>query len=378
MAWNQPGSGQQPGGGNQDPWGRRPSAGGGQGGSGKGFMDRLQGLFGGNDPQGEKQLSRLLLVGAVGLWALFGFYRVEQAERAVLLRFGEFQSIQTAGLHWHPPLIDAVRKINVERTEQMPINANMITEDENIVDISLSVQYRIADPRLYVLAVADPQSTLTHATESALRHVVGSAKMTQVLGEGRSRLAQDMQPRLQSYLDRYKTGLSVRNVNILEALPPKEVKAAFDDVIRAKEDKERLKNQAETYANGIVPEARGQAARLIADATAYKQEVVDRATGDASRFKGLLGEYRQNPAVMRSRLYLETMEAVLGKTSKIVVEPNGAAPLLYIPMDKLTGANAAAGSVPAAEALPAGGIPPAQTSSSRDATRGGRNLEEAR
>ncbi len=379
MAWNQPGSGQQPGGGNQDPWGRRPSAGGGQGGSGKGFMDKLQSLFGGNDPQGEKQLSRLLLVGAVGLWALFGFYRVEQAERAVLLRFGEFQSIQTAGLHWHPPLVDSVRKINVERTEQMPINANMITEDENIVDIALSVQYRISDPRLYVLAVADPQSTLAHATESALRHVVGSAKMTQVLGEGRARLAQDMQPRLQSYLDRYKTGLSVRNVNILEALPPKEVKAAFDDVIRAKEDKERLKNQAETYANGIVPEARGQAARLIADATAYKQEVVDRATGDASRFKGLLSEYRQNPAVMRSRLYLETMEAVLGKTSKIVVEPNGAAPLLYIPMDKLTGAGAAAGSVPAAEALqPGAGIPPAQTSGSRDAMRGGRNLEEAR
>lgn len=376
MAWNQPGSGQQPGGGNQDPWGRKPSAGGGRGGAGGGFMDKLQSIFGGGDPQGEKQLSRWLLIGAVGLWALFGFYRVEQAERAVLLRFGEFQSVQTAGLHWHPPLMDSVRKVNVERTEQMPLNASMITEDENIVDISLSVQYRIADPRLYVLAVADPQSTLSHATESALRHVVGSAKMVQVLGEGRSRLAQDMQPRLQSYLDRYKTGLSVRNVNILEALPPKDVKAAFDDVIRAKEDKERLKNQAETYANGIVPEARGQAARLIADATAYKQEAVDRATGDASRFKGLLGEYRQNPAVMRSRLYLETMEAVLSKTSKIVVEPNGAAPLLYIPMDKLAGGNA--GSTPAAEVLPSGAIPPAQTSGSRDATRGGRNLEEAR
>ena len=379
MAWNQPGPGQQPGGGNQDPWGRRPSSGGGAGNGGSGggnFMDKLQGLFGGSDPQGEKQMSRLLLIGAVGLWVLFGFYRVEQAERAVLLRFGEFQSVQTAGLHWHPPLVDSVRKVNVERTEQMPLSASMITEDENIVDISLSVQYRISDPRLYVLAVADPQSTLSHATESALRHVVGSAKMTQVLGEGRARLAQDMTPRLQSYLDRYKTGLSVRNVNILEALPPKEVKAAFDDVIRAKEDKERLKNQAETYANGIVPEARGQAARLVADATGYKQEVVDRAQGDASRFKALVGEYRQNPQVMRSRLYLETMEAVLGKTSKIVVEPTGAAPLLYIPMDKLTGA---AGSAPAAEALPQSGVvPPAQTGGSREAIRGGRNLEEAR
>ncbi|MEL0027391.1 MAG: FtsH protease activity modulator HflK [Perlucidibaca sp.] len=375
MAWNQPGPGQQPGGGNQDPWGRRPSSAGG--GSGGGFMDKLQGLFGGSDPQGEKQLSRLLLVGAVGLWVLFGFYRVEQAERAVLLRFGEFQSVQTAGLHWHPPLIDSVRKVNVERTEQMPLNASMITEDENIVDIALSVQYRISDPRLYVLAVADPQSTLSHATESALRHVVGNAKMTQVLGEGRARLAQDMTPRLQSYLDRYKTGLSVRNVNILEALPPKEVKAAFDDVIRAKEDKERLKNQAETYANGIVPEARGQAARLVADAAAYKQEVVDRAQGDAARFKALIGEYRQNPQVMRSRLYLETMESVLGKTSKIVVEPNGAAPLLYIPMDKLAGS--AAAQTPAAEPLSQSPVvPPAQTGNARESYRGGRNLEEAR
>ncbi|WP_022955037.1 FtsH protease activity modulator HflK [Perlucidibaca piscinae] len=379
MAWNQPGPGQQPGGDSQDPWGRKPSGGRPQGG-GEDLLQKLKGLFGGSDPQGEQQLTRYLLVGAVGLWALFGFYRVEQAERAVLFRFGDYQSVQTAGLHWHPPLVDNVRKVNVERTEQMPLNATMITEDENIVDISLSVQYRIADPRLYVLAVANPESTLAHATESALRHVVGSAKMTQVLGEGRARLAQDMQPRLQAYLDRYQTGLSIRNVNILEALPPKEVKAAFDDVIRAKEDKERLKNQAETYANGIVPEARGQAARLIADATAYKQEVVDRATGDASRFRGLLGEYRQNPQVMRSRLYLETMESVLGKTSKIVVEPNGAAPLLYIPMDKLA-AGTAAGGTPAAELLsqnPAAAVPPAQTGGSRDSVRGGRNTEEAR
>ncbi|PQA49455.1 FtsH protease activity modulator HflK [Amnimonas aquatica] len=374
MAWNQPGSGQKPGGDNQDPWGRRPSAGGG-GKGGNNVLDKLQGMFGGGDPQSEKQLTRLLLVGAVGLWAIFGFYRVEQAERAVLLRFGEFQSVQTAGLHWHPPLVDSLRKVNVERTEQMPLNASMITEDENIVDISLSVQYRIADARLYVLAVADPQSTLAHATESALRHVVGSAKMAQVLGEGRAKLAQDMQPRLQAYLDLYKTGLSVRNVNILEALPPRDVKSAFDDVIRAKEDKERLKNQAETYANGIVPEARGQAARLVADASAYKQEVVDRASGDASRFKGLLGEYRQNPSVMKSRLYLETMESVLGKTSKIVVEPNGAAPLLYLPMDKL-----GQGGAPAAEVLSGQGqvIPPAATGGSREAARTTRNLEEAR
>jgi len=375
MAWNQPGSGQKPEGEKPDPWGRKPAAGGPKGPS---MAEKLGGLFDGSDPSGEKQLSRLLLLGAFALWVVFGFYRVEQAERAVLFRFGAFQSIQTAGLHWHPPLMDSVKKVNVERTEQMPLNASMITEDENIVDISLSVQYRIADARLYALSVASPESTLAHATESALRHVVGNGTMTQILNEGRARVAQDIQPRLQSYLDRYKTGLSVRNVNILEALPPKDVKSAFDDVIRAKEDKERLKNQAETYANGIVPEARGQAARLVADATGYKQEVVDRAQGDASRFRGLLAEYRLNPGVMRSRMYLDMMNDVMSKTSKVVVEPKGAAPLLYLPMDKL---GLPAVTVPAVPAPAAGAGPiiePAATSAARDFVRSGRNLEGAR
>lgn len=378
MAWNEPGSGQRPGGDGQDPWGRKSAD--RQGGSG--LFDKLQDAVSGNDPGGERQLTRLLMLGAFALWVLFGFYRVEQAERAVLFRFGAYHSIETAGLHWYPPLIESIEKVNVERTEQLPLNASMITGDENIVDISLSVQYRISDPRLYVLGVTDPESTLTHATESALRHVVGSATMTQILNEGRAKVARDIQPRLQAYLDSYKTGLTVRNVNILEALPPKEVKAAFDDVIRAKEDKERLKNQAETYANGIVPEARGQAARLTADATAYKQEVVDRAQGDASRFQGLLAEYRQNPGVLRSRLYFDTMESVLSKTSKVVVEPKGAAPLLYLPMDKLVSPDAAGpATTPAASAAtaPTGVAPSARDAQSgRDATRSGRNLEDAR
>lgn len=378
MAWNEPSSGKTPGGDRQDPWGQRPRQGGGNGGN---PFDKLQGLFGGGDPDGERQLTRLLFAVAFGFWVLFGFYRVEQAERAVLFRFGEFQGMQTAGLHWHPPLVDSVRKVNVERTEQMPLNASMITGDENIVDIALQVQYRIADPRLYVLAVADPESTLAHATESALRHVVGSASMSQILNEGRAKVAQDIQPRLQSYLDAYKTGLSVRNVNILEALPPKEVKAAFDDVIRAKEDKERLKNQAETYANGIVPEARGQAARLIADATAYKQEVVDRATGDASRFKGLLTEYRQNPGVLRSRLYLETMETVMARSNKVVVEPKGVTPIISLPAAQAPAAAAGANpqaTTPAPTAADVGALLRSAPESLREVVRNGRNLEEAR
>lgn len=374
MAWNQPGSG------GQDPWGGRKKASGGSGAGAGGpnaWIEKLQGLFGGGNPQGEKQVTKWLVLGAVVLWTLFGFYRVEQAEQAVTFRFGQFNGLKTAGLHWHPPLIDSYRKVNVERTNQMALDSTMITKDENLVDISLQVQYRIADAKLYSLAVVNPESTLVHAAESALRHVVGSSRMTMILNEGRAAVAQDIQPRLQSYLDTYKAGISVRNVNILEALPPKDVKAAFDDVIRAKEDMERLKNQAETYANGIVPEARGQAARLVADATAYKQEVVDRASGDASRFQAILSEYRANPTIVRSRMYLETMESVLAKTHKVLVEPGGTAPLLYLPVDKL---NQAARPPVATEPLAGMGqqVPPASTGSVRDNGRATRNTQEVR
>lgn len=378
MAWNQPGNG-----GGQDPWGgrERPRSSGPSGSGPEAFIEKLKGLLsgggGGSGAGGQDfPLVKWGVIGAVVLWSLFGFYRVEQAEQAVTFRFGQFNGIKTAGLHWHPPFVDSYRKVNVERTEQLPLDSNMITKDENLVEISLQVQYRISDPKLYTLAVVSPESTLAHAAESALRHVVGSSTMSMILNEGRSAVAQDILPRLQAYLDLYQAGINVRNVNILEALPPKEVKAAFDDVIRAKEDMERLKNQAETYANGIVPEARGQAARLVADATAYKQEVVDRATGDASRFTSIVSEYKANPAVVRSRLYLETMESVLGRTPKVLVEPNGAAPLLYLPLDRMGSGAAQRPTAPTTEAMsPA--VEPAATGAQRQ-TRPARNLEEAR
>ncbi len=378
MAWNQPGNG-----GGQDPWGgrERPRSSGPSGSGPEAFIEKLKGLLsgggGGSGAGGQDfPLVKWGVIGAVVLWSLFGFYRVEQAEQAVTFRFGQFNGIKTAGLHWHPPFVDSYRKVNVERTEQLPLDSNMITKDENLVEISLQVQYRISDPKLYTLAVVSPESTLAHAAESALRHVVGSSTMSMILNEGRSAVAQDIQPRLQAYLDLYQAGINVRNVNILEALPPKEVKAAFDDVIRAKEDMERLKNQAETYANGIVPEARGQAARLVADATAYKQEVVDRATGDASRFTSIVSEYKANPAVVRSRLYLETMESVLGRTPKVLVEPNGAAPLLYLPLDRMGSGAAPRPTAPTTDAM-APAVEPAATGAQRQ-TRPARNLEEAR
>lgn len=366
MAWNQPGNnGERP-----NPWG----GGGNRGGNTPPGLDdllkKLNGLFGGGGSGGDMKETDLLkwaLGGVVALWLVFGFYRVEQAEEAVIYRFGKVYGTQDAGLHWNPPLVDRIQKVNTQRVEQSALNATMITEDANIVEIALSVQYRISDAKKYLMQVSDPESSLNHATESALRHVVGSSKMIYILNEGRATIARDVQPRLQKYLDSYGTGLTVTGVNVLEALPPKEVKAAFDDVIRAKEDKERLKNQAETYANGIVPEARGQAARLLAEAEGYKMEVVDRATGDAARFDQLITEYRKAPAVTRSRLYYETMESVLGKTSKVVVDGNNNQ-MLYLPLDKLMQQN-----TPAATPAPAPAPEPAPPVRSR-----GGNSQETR
>lgn len=338
MAWNQPDNGNKPGDDRpNNPWGGRPSGGGSKPPSGDDPLQKINDLFkrylGGNNG-GDAGLFKVIAIGAVVLWAITGFYRVEQAERAVVFRFGEFHSVQSAGLHWHPRVMDSIQKVDVENVQQMPLNATMITEDENIVDIALSVQYRVLDAQKYVMQVSNPESALLHATESALRHVVGSAQMTQALTEGRAKIALDMQPRLQAYLDRYNTGIQVGRVNVLEVLPPKQVKSAFDDVVRAKEDRETLKNQAETYAKGIIPEAKGQAARMEAESTAYRQEVIDRAKGDAARFDQLVTEYRKAPGVTRNRLYIETMEEVMGKTSKIVVEGNGNQ-MLYLPIDKL-------------------------------------------
>ena len=345
MAWNQPTNGQNNGGGNNTPppsGNTPPPPNNGQRPPDidemlKKINQNFERWFGGNN--GNSDTTALKIAGAVivALTIVAGFYRVEQAEEAVVLRFGKYHMTETAGLHWAMPLVNEVKKINIQKVEQIPLNARMITEDTNIVEISLTVQYRILEPVNYLLKVNDPEASLLHATESALRHVVGGSKMTHILNEGRATLARDIQPRLQQYLKTYQTGIEVSGINILEALPPKEVKASFDDVIRAKEDKERLQNQAQTYSNGIVPEARGQAARLLAEANGYKLEVVDRAKGDAARFDQLVVEYKRSPQVIRQRLYLETMESVLAKTNKVVVEPTGNN-MLYLPLDKMMNA----------------------------------------
>jgi membrane protease subunit HflK len=333
MAWNEPGGGR-----NQDPW---------RGRDGRGqpdlddvikkLQDRFGGMLGGgggNDSGGFGLLALILGV-ILAVWLVAGLYRVEQAEEALVLRFGKYHSTETAGLHWNPWGIDSIMKVDVNQRETMPVRATMLTEDQNIVDIDLQVQYVVTDSRNFFLESSSPIDTLRNSVESALRHVVGGSEMDRVLTDGREAIAVEVHQRLQDYLDRYKTGLMVDKLNIEDAHPPKDVKAAFDDVIKAKEDEERVKNEAEAYANQIVPEARGEAQRMIEEANAYKAEIVERAKGQANRFERLYVEYKMAPEVTRRRMYIDTMENVLSNTSKILVDVEGGNNLMYLPLDKL-------------------------------------------
>jgi len=317
MAWNEPGGGRN----NQDPWRGRD----GRGGSSdlddvlKKLQDRFGGMFGGSgDDNSSLGLIGLILGILVIVWGVAGFYRVEQAEQAVVLRFGKYHDMVSAGLHWNPWGIDSVMKVDTSQLNSMPVRATMLTEDQNIVDIDLQVQYRVNDAQAYFLDSSDPIAALRNSVESALRHVVGGSEMDRVLTDGREAIAVEVDKRLQEYLDRYKTGLVVEKINVEDAHPPKDVKDAFDDVIKAKEDEERVKNEAQAYANQVVPEARGKAQRMIEEANAYKSEVVERAAGEAARFEQMYAQYKKAPEVTRRRLYIETMEQVMGNSTKVI------------------------------------------------------------
>lgn len=343
MAWNEPGGGRNP----NDPWRNKQDPGQQELDE---FIQKLQnrlgGLLGGDGKGGYGGLA-LILVLLLAVWAAFGFYRLDQAEQAVVLRFGKFNNIVGAGLHWNAPLVDKVYKVNVMQQNNVSLQATMLTEDENIVDVALNVQYQVHDPKLYFLSIGDPEEALMRATESALRHVVGGTEMDSIITEGRQVMAQDVTLLLQEHLNRYQTGLLITKVNIEDAHPPKEVKGSFDDVIKAKEDETRLQNEAQTYANGIVPEARGKAQRMIEEANAYKSEVLSRAEGEANRFTRLLAEYAKAPEVTRERLYLDTMERVLAGNTKVVVDVNKTNNVLYLPLGGGTGPATAGDTLPA-------------------------------
>jgi len=352
MAWNEPG-----GSGGNDPWG---GPGKNQGPPDldeamKKLQQRLSGLFGGGgggSSGGGGRAVGLALVVLVAIWLLSGIYIIEPAERGVVTRFGAYVDTTMPGPHWHLPYpIEEVEVVNVDniRTVEIgyrsggrakaggsvPSESLMLTQDENIVDVQFAIQYQIKDPKDYLFNVRNPDATLQQVAESAIREVIGKSKMDFVLTQGRSEISDRVEKLTQEVLDRYGAGLMVTSVNMQSAQPPREVKAAFDDAIKAREDEQRLKNEAEAYANDIIPKARGAAARMLEEASAYKERVVAQAEGEANRFMALLNEYKRAPEVTRERLYLESVEAVLSKSSKVMVDVENGNNLLYLPLDRL-------------------------------------------
>ncbi|VVP06298.1 Modulator of FtsH protease HflK [Pseudomonas fluorescens] len=351
MAWNEPGGNSN----NQDPWGGKRRNNGDRKGppdldeAFRKLQESLNGLFGGGKKRGDEGggsgksgggfggLIGIALVVLAAVWLYSAVYVVDEQEQAVVLRFGKYYETVGPGLNIYFPPIDKKYMENVTRERAYTKQGQMLTEDENIVEVPLTVQYKISNLQDFVLNVDQPEISLQHATESALRHVVGSTAMDQVLTEGRELMASEIKERLQRFLDTYRTGITVTQVNVQSAAAPREVQEAFDDVIRAREDEQRSRNQAETYANGVVPEARGQAQRILEDANGYRDETVSRAKGEADRFTKLVAEYRKAPEVTRQRLYLDTMQEVFSNTSKVLVTGNkdGQSNLLYLPLDKM-------------------------------------------
>ncbi|HXH01904.1 MAG TPA: FtsH protease activity modulator HflK [Candidatus Competibacteraceae bacterium] len=385
MAWN------EPGGGNRDPWG------GNNRDQGPPDLDevlrklsaKLGGLLGGKTAGGagaglpplRRSKGLWLIVGVVLVgWIFSGIYIVDEGKRGVVLRFGRYIDTTAPGPHWRLPWpIERHEIVDVEQRRVMeigyrsagrqgsrsvPKEALMLTQDENIVNIQISVQYQIKDPRAFLFNVVDPEATLQQVIESAVRETVGKSAMDFVLTEGRSDVVADVKLLAQQILDQYNTGLQLTNVNLQDAQPPEEVQDAFADAIKAREDEQRQKNEAEAYANDILPKARGQAARRLEEAVAYKEQAIAKAEGEAARFSQLVAEYQKAPEVTRQRLYLETMESVLSNSSKVLMDVQGGNSLFYLPLDKLVQGSSRSGAIGdqrGFEALPASPTEPADS-----------------
>jgi membrane protease subunit HflK len=350
VAWNEPGGDK-----GKDPWGRRKE----QGPPDldqvfRNLRDKLAGLFGGGRGGAEQPINHLglglIVLVAIVLWLLTGFYVVNQGERGVVLQFGKKSEVTGPGLHWRWPFpMERAEKVNVDQVSTVWIGRRgekttsaagadsgyMLTEDENIIVVEFSVQYKIKDASDYLFNMRDPAPTVVQAMESASREIVGKSQLDYVMTEGQLDVAEKTRSLLQEILDRYKCGIQIVAVQMQKASPPDEVKAAFDDAVKAREDEQRLKNEAEAYANDIIPRARGAAARMIQEAQGYKASVTARAEGDARRFTAIVGEYVKVPTVTRDRLYIETMEQVLSNTTKIFVDQKGGNNMIYLPLDRL-------------------------------------------
>ncbi|MCO6440289.1 MAG: FtsH protease activity modulator HflK [Nitrococcus mobilis] len=363
MSWNDPGSG------NRDPWGGRRDD---QGPPDldelvRKLKERFKQLFrrsdnrggGGDDGGGEPRrrgggvvgIAVVLALGAI-IWLLSGFYIVDQGWRGLVTRFGKYTATTLPGPHWHLPYpIEQVARVNAEQRRRLTIGydvigpgrvrpvlgeALMLTEDENIVNVQLAVQYHVSDPAKYVFNFSDADQTLKDVTESALREVIGKNDMDFVLTRGRAQVAAETKSMIERIVERYELGLQVVTVAIQDIRPPDQVQSAFSDVNKAREDEQRLINQAQSYRNAILPRAQGEAARISEQATGYRAEMIARAEGDASRFSQIASAYAKAPEITRERLYLETMEEVFSRVGKVVVGgANGGQPFMYLPLDRM-------------------------------------------
>jgi len=350
---------------------------------------RLSGIFGkksggsggagGGDANPRSPFSWRNLGGGIGalivvillIWLASGFYTVDASQRGVVLQFGRYKEMTDPGLRWRLPYpVESHELVNLTgvRTVEIGYRGNnkvlkealMLTDDENIINIQFAVQYILNDPQKYLFTNRNPDEAVVQAAETAVREIVGKSKMDFVLYEGREQVAATASKSMQDILDRYKTGIMISKVTMQNAQPPEQVQAAFDDAVKAGQDRERQKNEGQAYANDVIPKAKGTAARLMEEAEGYKQRMIATAEGDASRFKQLNAEYAKAPEVTRQRLYLETMQQVYSNTSKVMVDAKGQGNLLYLPLDKIIGAAgaaapvaAAASDTPAASRIPA-------------------------
>jgi membrane protease subunit HflK len=313
----------------------------------------------------------ILVALVVLVWLASGFYIVDEGRRGVVTRFGKFTETTQPGPRWHLPYpVETAELVDFSQVKTIEIGyrnspknkvdkeALMLTDDENIIDIQFAVQYNIKSAEDYLFSVRKPDLMVAFVAQTAMGEVVGKAKMDFALYEGREQIAKSAEKLMQEMLDRYRTGIYVQKVTLQNVQPPDKVQAAFDDAVKAGQDRERFRNEGQAYANDVVPRARGNASRLLEEANGYQAEVVQRAEGDASRFRQILVEYAKAPAVTRERLYLDMMQSVVGSASKIVMDQRAGNSLLYLPLDKLiqqssAAAGTATASAPAAiEAAP--------------------------
>lgn len=380
MAWNEPGNNGK----KNDPW---KQSGRDQGPPDldevfRNFGKKFGGLFGGGKSSGNGGASAavvVVLIIAALVWAFSGFYTIKESERGLILRFGDYHTEVSSGIHWKPTFIDTVIPVDVTSVRSLRTDGFMLTQDQNLVRVTFEVQYRVFDPRRYKFSVVDADRSLHEATDAALRYVIGHSIMDNVLTRGRETVRQNTREELESIIEPYNMGLALVDVNFRDARPPEEVRDAFDDAIKAQEDQERFIQEAQAYAREIEPRARGQVNRVMQEAEAYKQQIVLKAQGEVARFEKLLPEYMAAPKVTRDRMYLETMEQVYSNTSKVLVDVKNSNNLMYLPLDKMlkSGASATtpAGSVPV---LPSGrpiesnSVQPRQDTVRSTSTRSGR------